>query len=74
MLLTDHPGKSFYLAGEDGKFFPADTAELCGNILKLSSAQVPEPRSVRYAWADNPNNILYDGKNPVPAFSSEEAI
>jgi sialate O-acetylesterase len=42
----------FELAGVDGKFYPA-TARISGpSTVELFSASVPEPKSIRYAWAD----------------------
>ena len=68
--LRDAPEKSFYLAGADGRYFPADAATICGDSILLSSRQVPNPLSVRYAWSDNPNNILYNSQYPAAAFSA----
>ena len=70
--LRDAPEKSFYLAGADGRYFPADTAAVDGDSVLLASRQVPDPRSVRYAWSNNPDNILYNRQYPAAAFSSEE--
>ena len=70
--LRDAPETSFYLAGADGRYFPADAATVDGDSLLLSSSRVPEPRTVRYAWSSNPNNILYNRQYPAAAFSSEE--
>ncbi len=47
------PLKGFALAGDDQKFYWADGV-IQGNTITLSSAQVPDPKIVRYAWADNP--------------------
>lgn len=71
--LRDEPGKSFYLAGADGHYFPADHAEICGDSIVLSSRQVKNPLNVRYAWAQYPNNILYNRQFPAASFSSEKA-
>ena len=72
MELRDTPEKSFYLAGIDGKYYPVETAVIEGNTLLLSSSAVKTPVSVRYAWADNPYNILYNRKYPAASFSSEK--
>ena len=71
MELRGKPGSSFYLAGADGHYYPADTAEISGDSILLTSSQVKNPLSVRYAWADNPNNILYNQQFPAASFSSE---
>ena len=71
MELRGEPGSSFYLAGTDGHYYPADRAEISGDSILLTSSQVKNPVSVRYAWADNPNNILYNQQFPAASFSSE---
>src|SRR5690348_11996924 len=45
--------KGFEVAGDDGKFVEAD-ARIEGATVLVSSAQVPAPSAVRYAWADDP--------------------
>ncbi len=70
--LRDAPGNSFYLAGGDGRYFPADRAEICGDSIVLSSRQVRNPVNVRYAWSKNPNSILYNKQYPAASFSSEK--
>ena len=54
----------FELAGEDKKFFPADT-ELCGSRVMLFSEQVPEPKYARYAWGNFPEYSVF-GRNGIP--------
>ena len=66
------PGKSFYLAGADGRYLPVDSAVIDGNSILLSSSQVKHPVSVRYAWSDNPNNILYNRQYPAASFCSDD--
>ena len=55
--------QSFAIAGADGKFQWA-TAELVGkqqgNQLRLSHPDIKQPVQVRYAYADNPNAVLYN--------------
>ena len=65
------PGKSFYLAGADGAFYPADKAEISGGSILLTSENVKAPLYVRYAWSDNPESILWNRQYPAAAFSSE---
>lgn len=50
----------FAIAGADHKFHWAD-ARIEGNDIVVSSADVPMPLAVRYAWADNPDCNLYNG-------------
>jgi sialate O-acetylesterase len=72
MVLKDDAGKAFYLAGADKIYYPADHAVISGNELELSAKNVPEPYFVRYAWSDNPENILWNSQYPAEAFSSDE--
>jgi sialate O-acetylesterase len=51
-------GKSpeqFAIAGADRKFVWAK-ARIDGNTVIVSSEKIPQPKYVRYAWADNPEN------------------
>jgi sialate O-acetylesterase len=57
--------KGFAIAGEDKKFVWAD-AEIDGESIVVSSAEVPNPVAVRYAWANNPSCNLYN-KEGLPA-------
>ena len=68
--LRGEPGRSFYLAGADKRYFPADRAEISDESILLSSSQVKNPISVRYAWADNPNSILFNRQYPAAAFGA----
>ncbi len=53
-LAAGHADKlqGFAIAGEDKKFVWAD-AEIEGDSVVVSSASVPKPAAVRYAWAGN---------------------
>lgn len=55
----------FEVAGADGKYVTAD-AKIEGTAVVVSSASVPDPVSVRYAWADNPTCNL-DNREGLPA-------
>lgn len=55
----------FAIAGEDGKFAWAD-AKVEGRTVTLSSASVPSPMYVRYAWDDDPVVTLFN-KDGLPA-------
>jgi sialate O-acetylesterase len=57
---------AFYLAGDDGEFFPAEKVEIDGDTVKISSSAVDAPAAVRYAWADNPYPVLSDASG-IPA-------
>jgi sialate O-acetylesterase len=49
----------FAIAGADGRFVWAD-AIIEGDAVVVWSAQIPEPKAVRYAWANNPVCNLYN--------------
>ncbi len=62
------PLKQFIIAGKDGKYVAAD-AKIDGDAVVVTSPDVTEPVSVRYAWADYPEGCnLYnaDGLPAVP--------
>lgn len=61
--------KGFTVAGVDGRFVWAD-ARLDGEQIVLWSNQVPAPRRVRFAWADNPEVNLYNAAG-FPAYPFE---
>lgn len=50
----------FELAGADGQFVGA-TATVQGATVRVSTPGVPQPVSIRYAWANQPNAALYNG-------------
>lgn len=63
--------QGFTLAGADGIFAPA-VARIEGETVVVSSPAVPEPRSIRYAWADNPTCNLYNAAGlPASPFRAE---
>ncbi|MCF7839122.1 MAG: sialate O-acetylesterase [Candidatus Marinimicrobia bacterium] len=53
------PLAGFVMAGADRVFHPAQ-ALIEGDTVIVRSAQVAEPVTVRYAWADNPPCSLYN--------------
>jgi len=57
--------KGFAIAGADKKFVWAD-AKIEDDKVVAHSNEVPNPVSVRYAWADNPDCNLYN-KAGLPA-------
>ncbi|MDR1011797.1 MAG: sialate O-acetylesterase [Opitutaceae bacterium] len=59
--------RGFELAGADGKFSPASAKITEGKIV-LESGDVPGPVAVRYAWANNPENLNLYNKEKLPAF------
>jgi sialate O-acetylesterase len=55
----------FKIAGDDKTWYPAD-AKIDGNTVVVSSAQVPNPVAVRYAWGNAPDANLYN-RDGLPA-------
>ncbi len=67
--LTTDDGEAlseFAIAGADGKFVWAD-AKIEGDEVVVSSDEVPHPKYVRYAWADNPDNPNLYNREGLPA-------
>jgi sialate O-acetylesterase len=73
----DHVGKGlavahserlqgFAIAGEDGNWQWAD-AKIDGDTVVLTSAKVPQPKHVRYAWAQNRAWANLFNKDGLPA-------
>jgi sialate O-acetylesterase len=63
----------FAIAGAD-KYFVWAKAKIEGDKVVVSSPEVPEPKYVRYAWADNPEGAnLYNKENlPASPFSTDD--
>jgi sialate O-acetylesterase len=61
------PPTWFMIAGADGRFVPAE-AMIDGNTVVVSSSEVPEPKSVRFAWHETaqPNLFNKEGLPAVP--------
>jgi len=60
------PPAEFAIAGEDKKFVWAK-AEIQGGKIIVSSEEIPDPRYIRYAWADDPINPNLINKEDLPA-------
>ena len=56
----------FAIAGDDKKFVWAK-AKIEGHTIVVWNDAIPEPRYVRYAWADNPVNPNLFNKEGLPA-------
>jgi len=68
----NEPLKGFAIAGADKKFYWAD-AVIDGNEIVVSSPSVSKPVAVRYAWAENPLNNLYNGADlPASPFRTDD--
>jgi len=64
------PVAGFEVAGENGRYVPAD-ARIEGSTVVVFSSEVKSPRNVRYGWADNPTVSLYNGAGlPASPFRS----
>ena len=72
------PIKGFALAGEDKKFAWAEAQIVAvgpgaEETLVLSSAQIPKPVAVRYAWASNPEvNLVNNAGLPAVPFRTDD--
>ena len=61
----------FPIAGAD-KIFHSANAHIVGNTVVVSSGNVPQPRAVRYAWANNPVCNLYNAAGlPASPFRTD---
>ena len=60
------PG-AFAIAGADGKFVWAD-AKIVGDTVEVSSAQVKEPKTVRFAYAMYRGDVNLFNKDGFPAY------
>lgn len=64
--------QGFTVAGEDRRFVPAQV-EIAGDMVWVSSAAVPKPVAVRYAWAYNPACNLVNGAGlPASPFRTDD--
>jgi sialate O-acetylesterase len=63
----------FAVAGPNKQFVWADAKILADNRIEVSSASVPNPVAVRYAWADNPVCNMFDGADlPLTPFRTDD--
>lgn len=67
------PLKWFTLADEDRHFVPAD-ATIEGDKVVLHSEQIVHPVYVRYAWADNPEQVNFYNAEGLPASPFEAQV
>ena len=68
----DIPG--FSIAGEDGEFIWANARLLNGQSVAVWHPSIPNPKYVRYAWADNPGPLRFVNElgRPVQPFRTDE--
>jgi len=63
--------KGFSIAGSDQKFHWAD-AKIVNGKVEVYAQEVPNPVSVRYNWADNPNGNLTNASGlPASSFRTD---
>lgn len=68
----NEPVKGFQIAGPDGAYVPA-TARIEGATVLVSSPEVANPQSVRYAWDYDPDaNLTNEAGLPASAFRTNE--
>jgi len=66
------PVIGFQIAGADGKYVAA-TVQIDGATVLVSSPEVTDPRSVRYAWDYNPDaNLVNEWGLPASLFRTDE--
>jgi sialate O-acetylesterase len=66
------PVTGFQIAGADGKYVTA-IATIDGDSVRVSSPDVPDPKSVRYAWDYNPiANLVNSLGLPASLFRTDE--
>jgi sialate O-acetylesterase len=66
LLAKGGPLKSFAIADRNKKFVWAN-AEIENDTVIVSSPEIDQPYSVRYAWADNPDKCNLYNKEGLPA-------
>jgi hypothetical protein len=66
--------RGFAVAGTDGKYAEAEATPIAYNKVKVWSRAVPQPVSVRYAWADNPMDANLMNAEGMPVGTFEEKI
>jgi sialate O-acetylesterase len=67
--------KHFAIAGADHRFLRAD-AKIENDTVVVWSNQISGPIHVRYAWADNPEDINLYNREGLPAspFTTEQNV
>lgn len=66
LMKNSEPVQGFELAGLDGIYYSAQAKLNDAKSVEVSSENVPSPKYVRYAWADNSSANLYNEHN-LPA-------
>ena len=72
LVAKDGELKGFVIAGQNKVFKPAQAKIENGKVV-VSSAEVPEPAAVRYAWESSPVGNLYNAAGlPASPFRTDE--
>jgi sialate O-acetylesterase len=66
------PPKGFVIAGPDRHFYPAQLDNEKGDTFAVSSAFVPDPVAVRYAWGVHPVGNFGNRAAPTPPFRTDD--
>ncbi len=65
--------QGFTIAGDDKTFVNAKAILMKDGRIQVSAESVANPKSVRYAWANNPIVNLYDGSDlPLTPFRTDD--
>jgi sialate O-acetylesterase len=73
MVVPGEKVRGFTIAGTDQQFYPATAKIISENEVSVKSPQVPEPKAVRYGWANNPTANLYnEAFLPVSPFRTDD--
>ncbi|HBL74765.1 MAG: hypothetical protein A2W90_15115 [Bacteroidetes bacterium GWF2_42_66] len=69
LVVKDRYGyiKGFALAGSDKKYYWAQARIVTSHQVEVFCDQVPEPVSVRYGWANNPDDLNLYNSEGLPA-------
>jgi sialate O-acetylesterase len=73
-IYTNLDLKEFAVAGEDGEYVWANAVVIAKDKVKVWNPSVQNPVSVRYAWADNPDEANLKNKEGLPASPFESKI
>ena len=68
--------RHFEVSGADGHFHPATATLIAGDRVAVACPDVPQPRHVRYAWADYPEppvTLVNNHGLPASPFTSQSA-
>ena len=72
LMIKGEANRVFAIAGADGKYFWA-TPTIQGNVVYVSTPDVPAPVTVRYGWSDNPRANLYNNAGlPASPFRTDK--